>query len=64
MKLYGGIDLHSRNNYLGIINKKDKRVFKRKLRNKPELVLKTLKPYKKDLVGIVAGGGVSPSHVT
>ncbi len=53
MKLYGGIDLHSSNNYLGIINKNDKRVFKKKLRNKPELILKTLKPYKKDLVGIV-----------
>jgi hypothetical protein len=26
MKLYAGIDLHSNNNYLGIIDKKDKRV--------------------------------------
>ena len=53
MELYGGIDLHSSNNHLGIINKENKRVFKRKLRNEPELVLKTLEPYQKELVGIV-----------
>jgi len=33
MKLYGGIDLHSNNNYLGIINRKDKKVYKKKLPN-------------------------------
>ncbi|MBW2169104.1 MAG: IS110 family transposase [Deltaproteobacteria bacterium] len=53
MGLYGGIDLHSSNNYLGIINDEDKRVFKKKLYNRTELILKTLEPYRKDLVGIV-----------
>jgi transposase len=53
MRLYGAFDLHSNNNYLGIINSKDKRIFKKKLPNDPKTILKTLKPYKKDLVGIV-----------
>ena len=53
MGLYGGIDLHSSNNYLGIIDEKDKRIFKKKLYNRSELILKTLEPYRKDLVGIV-----------
>jgi hypothetical protein len=33
MKLYGGIDLHSNNNYLGIMDKKEKKVYKKKLPN-------------------------------
>ena len=52
MKLYGGIDLHCNNNYLGIIDKKDKRVFQKKLPNDLETVLKVLKPYRKDMEGI------------
>lgn len=53
MKLYGGIDLHSNNNYLGIINKKDKKVYKKKLPNKLPEVLKALKPHRKELEGLV-----------
>lgn len=53
MKLYGGIDLHSNNNYLGIINKKDKKVYKKKLPNDLAEVLKALNPYRKDLEGLV-----------
>ena len=52
MKLYGGDDLHSTNNYLAISDEKDKRIFKKKLPNDPEIILKTLEPYKEDLVGI------------
>jgi len=36
MKLYGGIDLHSNNNYVGIIDRKEKKVFKKKLPNDME----------------------------
>jgi len=52
MKLYGAFDLHSNNNYFGIIDAKDKRIFKRKLKNDPQIVLTTLEPYKNDLVGL------------
>lgn len=52
MKLYGGIDLHSNNNYVGIIDRKGKKVFKKKLPNDLEEVLKALKPYRKEIVGL------------
>jgi transposase len=52
MKLYGGIDLHSTNNYLGILNAKDKRVYKKKLPNEPQIILESLAPYKGELTGI------------
>ena len=53
MELYGGIDLHSRNHWLAIINEEDRRIFKKKSSNDPQIILRTLKPYKDDLVGIV-----------
>jgi transposase len=53
MQLYLGIDLHSSNSYLGIIDETGKRVFKRKLPNDPEMILAALAPYKNDIVGIV-----------
>ena len=53
MGLYAGFDLHSTNNHLGIIDHKDKRIFKKKLPNEPEVILETLKPYRKDIVGAV-----------
>ena len=53
MELYGAFDLHSNNNYLGIINSSDKRVFKKKIPNDPQTILAVLEPYKKDLTGIV-----------
>ena len=31
MKLYAGFDLHGNNNYLGIIDKQGKKVFKKRL---------------------------------
>jgi transposase len=53
MKLYLGIDLHSSNNYLGIIDETGKRVFKRKLPIDPEMILAVLAPYKNDIADIV-----------
>ncbi len=52
-KLYAGCDLHSNNNLIGIIDGEGKRVFKRKLLNNLSLVRETLKPFQKELVGIV-----------
>jgi hypothetical protein len=34
MKVYAGIDLHSSNNYIGIINEKDERLYQKRLPNK------------------------------
>jgi len=53
MKLYAGFDLHSNNNYLGIIDEDGSRVFKKKLPNDPETVCRVLDPYQKDIAGIV-----------
>lgn len=53
MKLYTGIDLHSRNNYLAIIDKSGKRKYKSKLPNEREQILAALRPYKYDVAGIV-----------
>jgi transposase len=47
------VDLHSNNSYLGIIDKKEKKVLKKKMPNDLEEILRELKPYRKDLEGIV-----------
>jgi len=52
MQLYTGFDLHSSNSYLAIVDEKGKRVYKRKLRNEPVSISDTLRPFKKDIVGI------------
>ena len=53
MKLYTGFDLHSTNNYLAIVDKKGKRVYKKKLRNDPDNILTALMPHKDNIAGIV-----------
>jgi transposase len=53
MELYAGIDLHSSNCYLGIIDEQLEKVFGRRLSNSLPLVIDCLAPYKKDLQGIV-----------
>ena len=53
MKLYGAIDLHSRNNYLAVTDGNDKRLYGKRLPNYLDEILNALAPYKKDLTGIV-----------
>lgn len=53
MKTYAGIDLHSSNNFIGIIDEKDKRLYKKRLPNRMEDVLMALSPFKDTLQGIV-----------
>ena len=53
MKSYAGIDLHSSNNYLGVIDGKDKRLFGKRLPNCIDTITAALKPFRKSLVGIV-----------
>jgi transposase len=53
MKLYAGIDVHSSNNYVGIIDEKDKRLYQKRLPNRLENILPALEPFKDDLEGVV-----------
>ena len=48
-KLYGGIDLHSSNNYLAISDGKDKRIYKRRLPNMPDFILAEVEAYREEL---------------
>lgn len=51
-KLYCGIDLHSNNHYVSIINQDDKRLIEKRLGNDLSKTLLFLEPYKKNLQGI------------
>ncbi len=53
MKAYAGIDLHSSNNYIGIMDQNNKRIVGRKLPNSLNIILKFLDPFKADLRGVV-----------
>ena len=53
MQLYAGLDLHSRNTYIGIMDKEFRRVFGKRVLNKLPLILKTLEPFQDQLKGIV-----------
>lgn len=65
MQLYGGIDLHSNNNFLAIADTEDKRVYQKRLLNEPDVVLAELAPFQKkhsryyggvDIQLVLAGG--------
>ncbi len=51
--LYGGLDLHSRTTYIGIMDENFKRVFHKRVSNDLALILERLKPFKRYLKGIV-----------
>ena len=53
MKAYAGIDLHSNNNYIGVIDEQNQRLFRKKLPNKMEVILMGLEPFKQKLEGVV-----------
>ena len=53
MQLYAGLDLHSRNTYIGIMDQEFKRVFSKRVVNKLPVILKTLAPFQDQLKGIV-----------
>jgi len=42
MQLYAGLDLHSRNTYIGIMEKEFKRVFRKRVSNNLPLIIRTL----------------------
>jgi transposase len=53
MALYAAFDLHAKSNHLGIIDERGKRMLIKKLPNDPMIILKTLKVFKRRMVGIV-----------
>jgi transposase len=53
MELYGGLDLHSRSTYIGVLDKEFKRVFKKRVPNNLDLILQTLEPFAEQLKGLV-----------
>jgi transposase len=53
MELYSGLDLHSRNTYIGILDPNFNRVFKKRVCNNLDLILETLEPFKEQLKGLV-----------
>lgn len=53
MGYFVGIDLHSNNSYIGIIDNQDKRIAERKLPNDLTKILTTLSPYRKKIKGVV-----------
>ena len=53
MKVYAGVNLHSSNNYVGIINDQDHRVYQKRLPNQVEHILEGLEPFKESMQGVV-----------
>nr|VFJ46163.1 MAG: Transposase [Candidatus Kentron sp. DK] len=53
MKLYGGIDLHSNNSVIALLDEKDRAVHQKRLANDLKLVLQTLAPYRESIEGLV-----------
>jgi transposase len=52
MNLYAGIDLHSSNSYIGIINDKAEKIMSTRTANDKEKILMILRPYQKQIRGI------------
>ena len=53
MGLYCGLDVHSSNTRVGVVDEDGRRVYEKKLDNAPRVILDALGPMKADLVGLV-----------
>jgi len=53
MELYAGLDLHSRNTYIGILDKSFNRVFRKRVPNHLKHILQALDPFQAQLKGLV-----------
>jgi transposase len=53
MKIYAGIDLHSNNSFVALIDEENKAVYKKRLPNDLVFLLEVLKPYKDSIEGVV-----------
>lgn len=52
MELYGGVDLHSNNSVIALLDEDDRDVYSKRLRNDLSLVLAELRPFRDQLVGL------------
>lgn len=53
MKLYGGIDLHSNNSVVAMLDEDDQVVYRRRLSNDAGVILAALAPFGEEIVGLV-----------
>jgi transposase len=53
MKLYGGIDLHSNNSVVALLDTDDQVVYRQRLANDAEVILAALAPYRGEVEGLV-----------
>lgn len=53
MNLYAGIDLHSNNNFIGVIDEQDQRLYSKRHDNRLDCVLSALRPFQSKLQGVV-----------
>ena len=53
MRTYAGIDLHSSNCYLAVIDEQQRRLFSKRLPNSLDHILAALQPFKDQLAGVV-----------
>jgi len=52
MRTYAGIDLHSSNCYLAVIDEEQRRLFSKRLPNSLDHILSALQPFKEELSGV------------
>ena len=53
MKLYGGIDLHSNNSVINLIDENSQVLVRKRVGNSLEAIVALLVPYRDELVGLV-----------
>ena len=53
MKLYGGIDLHSNNSVINLIDENSQALLRKRIANSLDAIVMLLEPYRDDLVGLV-----------
>jgi transposase len=53
MKLYGGIDLHSNNSVVALLDEEDRVIYRKRLANEAGAVLAALAPYREAITGLV-----------
>jgi transposase len=53
MKLYGGIDLHSTNSVVAVMDEQDTVLYRKRLPNELETILGALEPFREDVEGLV-----------
>jgi len=53
MEVYAGLDLHSTNTYVAMIDGENKVLYKQRHKNEVPAILSALDPFKKDIQGVV-----------